>query len=45
MEKGGRGWSRNDARKLSRELIELVSDSRNGDLPLGQAMERFALSL
>jgi len=31
-------------RKLSRDLIELLSDSRGGDLPLKEALERFALS-
>lgn len=45
MEKGGRGWSREEARTLSRELIELLGSSRSGDLPLGPALERFALSL
>ena len=45
MEKGGRGWSSREARKLSRNLIELLADSRRGDLPLKDALERFALSL
>ncbi len=45
MQKGNTAWGKGGARKLSRELIELVSDSRNGDLPLGPALERFALSL
>lgn len=34
-----------NGRKLSRDLIELLSDSRGGDLPLKEALERFALSL
>ncbi len=45
MEKGGRGWSSREARALSRQLIELLADSRRGDLPLSPALERFALSL
>lgn len=45
MQKGSRAWSPQEARILSRELIELVSASRSGDLPLGPALERFALSL
>lgn len=32
-------------RKLSRELIALLSDSRSGELPLALALERFALTL
>ncbi|MDB5189302.1 MAG: hypothetical protein JWL82_259 [Parcubacteria group bacterium] len=45
MQKGGRGWSEEQSRELSVSLIELLSDSRSGDLPLGMALERFALSL
>jgi hypothetical protein len=45
MEKGGGKWGSADARKLSRDLIELLSDSRSGDLPLRESLERFALSL
>lgn len=45
MQKGNRAWGRDGARTLSRELIELLSDARSGDLPLGPALERFALSL
>jgi len=45
MEKGGRGWSRSEARRLSRDLIELLSNSRRGVLPMKEALERFALSL
>jgi hypothetical protein len=45
MEKGGRAWSDEDARALSLELIELLSDARGGGLELGPALERFALSL
>jgi len=45
MQKGGREWSTHEARILSRDLIELLSDSRSGDLPLSLQLERFALSL
>lgn len=45
MQKGGRGWSPDEARGLSRELIELVADARGGGLPLKESLERFALSL
>ncbi len=45
MEKGGRDWSKEEARILSRSLIELLSDSRSGDVPLSLQLERFALSL
>lgn len=45
MQKGGRGWNTSEARALSVSLIELVSDSRSGDLPLQMALERFALAL
>ena len=45
MQKGSRVWSAREARALSRELIELVSESRNGNLELGLALERFSLSI
>lgn len=45
MQKGGTKWSPAHARKLSRDLIVLVSDARGGDLPLGAALERFVLSI
>ncbi|HEX7651766.1 MAG TPA: hypothetical protein VF439_03565 [Candidatus Paceibacterota bacterium] len=45
MEKGARAWTPEAARQLSRQLIELLSDARGGGLDLGQAMERWALSL
>jgi hypothetical protein len=45
MQKGSAKWKQDEARALSRTLIEIVSDSRNGDLPLQLALERFALSL
>ncbi|MEK7201140.1 MAG: hypothetical protein AAB737_00710 [Patescibacteria group bacterium] len=45
MQKGSAKWGRECARKLSRDLIELVSDSRSGDVPLGVGLERFALSV
>lgn len=44
MQKGNPNWGRIGARNLSRELIELVSDSRSGSVPLGVGLERFALS-
>lgn len=44
MQKGGRSWSAREARGLSRNLIELVSESRNGNLELSLALERFALT-
>ncbi|HEX8591598.1 MAG TPA: hypothetical protein VF696_02520 [Candidatus Paceibacterota bacterium] len=44
--KGGRGaWTEEEARELSRELIELLADSRGKDIELSLALERFALSL
>lgn len=45
MQKGNAKWGKDGARKLSRDLIELLSDSRGGELPLGEALERFALSV
>jgi len=45
MAKGSRAWTDAEARKLSRGLIELLSDARGGGLELGPALERFALSL
>lgn len=45
MQKGGRGWTPEQARLLSRDLILLLSDSRGRGLPLELALERFALSL
>jgi hypothetical protein len=45
MQKGSPAWGRDGARRLSRDLIELLSDSRSGSLPLGLALERFALTL
>jgi hypothetical protein len=45
MQKGSPKWSAREARGLSRRLIELVSESRNGNLELSLALERFALSL
>ena len=45
MQKGSRVWGAREARVLSRRLIELVSDSRSGSLPLGLALERFAISI
>jgi len=45
MERGGQAWSREQARSLSIELIELLADSRSRGLPLPLALERFALSV
>ncbi len=45
MQKGGRGWSREEARTLSVELIALLGDSRQGTLSLSETLEQFALSL
>lgn len=45
MQKGSKAWTSEEARKLSRALILLLSDSRGRDLPLDLALERFALSL
>lgn len=45
MQKGGGAWGDRDARKLSRDLIDLLAESRGKDLPLPLALERFALSL
>lgn len=45
MEKGGRSWTPEEARMLSRELIELVSEARSGGPALGARLERFALTL
>ncbi len=45
MQKGSSVWGKDGARELSVALITLVADARSGDLPLGPALERFALSL
>jgi len=45
MQKGGRAWSAEDARKLSLDLITLLADSRRKSLSLSESLERFALSL
>lgn len=45
MKRGGGAWGERGARKLSRDLIELLADSRGRDLELPLALERFALSL
>lgn len=45
MQKGNRVWGKDGARKLSRELIELLSDSRGGELGLKEGLERWALSV
>lgn len=45
MEKGGRYIRKEEARALSVALIELVSAEGRDTLPLGVALERFALTL
>jgi hypothetical protein len=45
MAKGSKVWKPEEARALSIQLIELLSDSRKGDLNLFESLERFALSL
>jgi hypothetical protein len=45
MQKGGGAWGEGGARRLSRDLIELLTDSRGKDLELSLALERFALSV
>lgn len=45
MTKGSRSWTRAEARTLSLDLIELLSESRAQSLDLGIALERWALSL
>lgn len=45
MQKGSPVWGKKGARELSLSLIELLSDSRSGSLPLGLSLERFALSI
>ncbi len=45
MQKGSPKWGKDGARRLSRDLIELLSDARSGNLELSLALERFALSV
>jgi hypothetical protein len=45
LQKGTRNWTPAEARSLSLDLIELLSSSRSGGLDLGQALERWALSI
>lgn len=45
MQKGTKAWSPEEARVLSVRLIELLSDSRGGDLPLFESLEKFALEM
>lgn len=45
MQKGSAKWSPEEARSLSVELIELLSDSRGKDVELSVALEKFALSI
>lgn len=45
MGRGGREWTKEEARSLSIELIELLSSSRKGDAPLNEQLELFALAV
>jgi len=45
MQKGSSVWGKDGARGLSMSLVALLAESRSGDIPLGSALERFALSL
>ncbi|HEY4489040.1 MAG TPA: hypothetical protein VJA87_01005 [Candidatus Paceibacterota bacterium] len=45
MKRGGGAWGEKGARRLSRDLIELLADSRGRDIELPLALERFALTL
>jgi DNA polymerase III delta subunit len=45
MQKGSSQWKPEEARALSRTLIELVSDARSGSLDLQLSLERFALTI
>jgi len=45
MNKGGRAWTQQESRALSLSLIELLQNSRRGNLGLSLSLERFALSI
>ena len=45
MQKGSRAWNPAQARELSVDLIELLSDARSESMDLGLALERWALSI
>lgn len=45
MKKGNPKWGKDGARKLSRDLIMLISTSRSGDLQLNEGLERFVLGV
>lgn len=45
MGKGSRAWTSKEARALSLALIELLQNSRRGNLDLSLSLERFALSI
>ena len=45
MEKGSREWNPKESRQLSLALIELLQNSRRGNLDLALSLEKFALSL
>jgi DNA polymerase III delta subunit len=45
MSKGSRAWSPKESRQLSLALIELLQNSRRGNLDISLSLERFALSI
>lgn len=45
MEKGSRSWNPKETRQLSLALIELLQNSRRGNLDLALSLEKFALSV
>lgn len=45
LSKGSRAWSEKEVRALSLSLITLVQESRRGGIELGEALEKFALSI
>jgi hypothetical protein len=45
IEKGGRAWTKEESRKLSLNLLQVLQDSRRGGLDLSESLERFALSI
>jgi hypothetical protein len=45
LEKGSRSWRASEARALSLNLISLLMNSRRTGVNLGEALERFALSI
>ena len=45
MSKGSRAWTPKDARQMSLSLIELLQNSRRGNLNLALSLERWTLSI